>query len=289
MFGTGSVIWLAVAALAIVAACAHRMPRAAPEHGDRRLVRLITAATIITGSVLTMFLVYDFSVGRLLAQHAPQPLTIDLVGHQWWWEAVYEDSAPANRITTANEIHVPAGQAVQLKLSAADVIHSVWVPNLNGKQDLVPGYTSSLRFTVDTPGVYRGQCAEFCGLQHAKMALYIIADPPKKFAAWRAAQSASASPPGDSAEREGQNVFMGTGCPLCHNISGTTARGSVGPDLSHIASRMALAAGSLPNTPAELAGWIKDPSAIKPGTRMPALPLTPPELHALVAYMETLR
>jgi cytochrome c oxidase subunit 2 len=289
MFGAGSVIWLAVATLAIVAACVHRGTPGASGEDDRPLVRVITAGVIITAGILAVFLVYDFSVGRLLAQRPAQSLTISLVGHQWWWEVVYEDSEPARRITTANEIHIPAGQTVQFKLTAADVIHSFWVPNLDGKRDLIPGYTSTIWFRADTPGVYRGQCAEFCGLQHAKMALYIVAESPRDFAAWRAAQSASPPAPGDSAGRAGQNVFMATGCPLCHNIGGTTASATVGPDLSHVASRMTIAAGSLPNTPAQLAQWIRDPSAIKPGARMPALPLSPAELHALVAYLETLK
>jgi len=190
---------------------------------------------------------------------------------------------------TANEIHVPTGQPIQFKLRAADVIHSFWAPNLNGKRDLIPGYVSTLWFRADTPGVYRGQCAEFCGLQHAKMAFYIVAEPPVKFAAWLAAGSSTPNPPADTTVRYGQQVFLSSGCALCHSIGGTDARGTVGPDLTHFKSRSSIAAGSLPNTRANLTQWIENPAAFKPGVRMPALPYKPAELNALVSYLETLK
>jgi cytochrome c oxidase subunit 2 len=160
---------------------------------------------------------------------------------------------------------------------------------LNGKRDLIPGYSSTLWFRADTAGVYRGQCAEFCGLQHAKMGFYVVAESPERYATWRSLAGAPHGQPTDSESVNGQRVFMSSGCPLCHSIAGTDARGSVGPTLSHLMSRASLAAGTLPNTRANLANWIADPAAIKPGVRMPAFPLKPVERNAIVAYLETLK
>lgn len=304
MFGVGLIIWLGVAGLAIYVARGGRLGhggRRAPAGHEvdatsnlspdahARLKRVVSGALVATGLVLFAFLVYDFSVGRLLAQHPQRALTIDVVGHQWWWEVTYEDPDPSKRVGTANEIHVPTGEPIQFKLRAADVIHSFWAPNLNGKRDLIPGYVSTLWFQADTPGVYRGQCAEFCGMQHAKMAFYIVAEPPLKFAAWIAAGSSPPSPPTDSTLKYGQQVFLSSGCALCHSIGGTDARGTVGPDLTHFKSRSSIAAGTLSNTRANLTQWIENPSAFKPGVRMPALPFKPAELNALVSYLETLK
>jgi cytochrome c oxidase subunit 2 len=255
----------------------------------RRAERWVSVAAFVTVLILAGFLVYDFVAGRALAQHPQLALTIDVTGHQWWWEVQYEDPNPSKIVSTANEIHVPVGQPVQFKLRATDVIHSFWAPNLNGKRDLIPGYTTTLWFQADSAGIYRGQCAEFCGLEHAQMAFYIVAEPPVQFAAWLAAASAPHQPPTDSTLVAGQQVFMSSGCPLCHSIAGTEARGTVGPGLSHFKSRASLGAGTLSNTRANLALWISNPQAIKPGVRMPALPLKPAELNALVSYLETLK
>ena len=298
MFGVGLVIWLGVAGLAIYVARRGPSRRRGGEPDatvdvspdtHARLKRIVSGAVVATVLVLLFFLAYDFSVGRLLAQHPQRALTIDVVGHQWWWDVTYEDPDPSKRIGTANEIHVPTGEPIQFKLRAADVIHSFWAPNLNGKRDLIPGYVSSLWFQADTPGVYRGQCAEFCGMQHAKMAFYIVAEPPVKFAAWVAAGSAPHSPPTDPTLRYGQQVFLSSGCALCHSIAGTDARGTVGPNLSHFKSRSSIAAGTLSNTRANLTQWIENPAAFKPGVKMPALPFKPAELNAMVSYLETLK
>src|SRR5581483_5301132 len=162
-----------------------------------------------------------------------------------------------------------------IRLSSSDVIHSLWVPSLAGKKDLIPGHRTSLWLQADTPGVYRGQCAEFCGVQHAKMALLVIAEPPERYRTWLA--------------RRGLAVFLGSSCVLCHAIAGTPAASRMGPDLTHLASRRTLAAGSLPNRRGALAGWIADPQRIKPGSRMPPNPLGPGDLRALLAYLEGLR
>jgi cytochrome c oxidase subunit 2 len=256
-----------------------------------RAERVVSGGIFATILILGAFLAYDFSVGRALAVHPANALTIQVTGHQWWWDALYKDSDPSKQIETANEIHVPVGEPVQIELRAADVIHSFWAPNLNGKRDLIPGYESTLWFRADTAGIYRGQCAEFCGLQHAKMAFYIVAESRAKFAAWRAAASTPPPPPApaDSGLIAGQRVFMSSGCSLCHTIGGTDARATVGPDLTHLESRATLAAGALANTRANLTAWISHPNAIKPGVHMPAIPLDAPQLTALVSYLETLK
>jgi cytochrome c oxidase subunit 2 len=245
------------------------------------------AATVVT---LLVFFGYDLSIGRTLsAQPGAHPLTIEVTGHQWWWEVQYADTSAHGRFTTANEIHVPIGRPVLFLLSASDVIHSIWVPNLGGKKDLIPGYTQSVWFQADTPGVYRGQCAEFCGLQHAKMAMFVIADPPAQYDRWASQQRETASTPTDSVQRRGREVFMTTTCAMCHAIEGTEAGSHNGPDLTHLASRRTIAAGTLPNTRGHLAGWIVDPQGIKPGVRMPPNTLTPNDLDALLTYLQSLK
>ena len=216
-------------------------------------------------------------------------LHIEVTGHQWWWEVRYDDEDVSKVFTTANEIHVPVGKPVILTLKANDVIHSFWVPNLTGKADLIPGRTSTLRFRADQPGTYRGQCAEFCGHQHTFMAFQVIAQEPQDFESWRSAQQQPASEPQDARAVQGKRVFMQSPCAICHAIQGTDAQAINGPDLTHIASRKALAAGTLKNTPENLAKWITNPQGIKPGTNMPPTALAPEDLQALVAYLEELK
>lgn len=291
MFGVGGAVWIAVIALMLIALLRRKRsaePATAgvePPSARRAFVGWIAVA----GVILAGFLVYDFVLDRSLNGRASPELTIVVTGHQWWWEIEYEDSIPSQRLVTANEIHVPAGQLVRYTLRAADVIHSFWAPTLTGKRDLIPGYEASVSFRADTAGIYRGQCAEFCGLQHAQMAFYIVAQSPADFAAWRAATSAPSPPPTDSLASYGKSVFMSSGCALCHTIAGTDAWGTVGPTLSHVASRSTLAAGTLPNTRPNLMAWIANPAAIKPGTHMPAALLSGEELRGVVAYLETLR
>ncbi len=283
MFAVGGVIWIAVIVAMLIAIAR----RGDVDFGGRK--RGLTIFVAGTGIVLATFLAYDFAVGHDLAKRGAPTLTIGVTGHQWWWEIEYEDLRPSQRMVTANEIHVPTGQLIEFKLRAADVIHSFWAPNLNGKRDLIPGYASSQWFQADTPGVYRGQCAEFCGLQHAKMAFLVVAQTPTDYLAWRTASAAPHTPPADSIAATGLKVFLSSGCPLCHTIAGTDARGTVGPSLSHLASRQTLAAGTLLNTRANLMGWIVNPQALKPGVHMPAIPLKPAELNAVVTYLETLK
>lgn len=282
---------------AFLYATLHRRPlRPAPErpgvipsatHG--RLTRIVGGAVGVTAVILFVFLVSDFFVGRAQGAIPSQLMTVDVIGHQWWWEVQYPDRDPHQVVTTANEIHVPVGVPVQIRLSSRDVIHSFWVPNLRGKKDAVPGYGSALWFQADSAGVYRGQCAEFCGHEHAKMALLVVAEPRDAFSRWLEAQRQPALPPQDSLARAGRQVFLAGPCSSCHAIGGEPAFARLGPDLTHLASRRTLAAGTLPNTPGNLAGWIVDPQSVKPGAEMPANHLAPDQLQALLAYLETLK
>jgi cytochrome c oxidase subunit 2 len=262
-----------------------------PVEGDRPgMTRAVSLGTGVTVAILLVFLVYDLSVGRTTTGvPIRDPLTIELTGHQWWWEVTYSGPSPRDRFTTANEIHIPVGRPVLFVLNADDVIHSFWVPNLAGKKDLIPGRTTSVWFQADTPGVYRGQCAEFCGYQHAKMALFVVAEPTSQYRQWAEASLAQAAPPSDPAAVRGQQVFMKSSCALCHNIEGTLAGSHAGPDLTHLASRRTLAAGTIRNTRGNLAGWIVDPQRIKPGAHMPPNQLAPDDLEALLTYLQSLR
>jgi cytochrome c oxidase subunit 2 len=232
----------------------------------------------------------SFGTGRRLAATPPaEALQLRVTGHQWWWEVEYRDSVPNNWATTANEIHVPVGRPVVIELRSTDVIHSFWVPNLGVKRDMIPGDETSIWFQADSAGVYRGLCAEFCGYQHAKMAFEVVAEPPERFAAWLARQRDTASTPTDSIAARGQEVFLASTCVMCHAIGGTPAGSRVGPNLTHLASRRTIGAGSLPNTRGNLAGWIVDPQGIKPGARMPPNAIEPDDLQALLVYLERLQ
>lgn len=216
-------------------------------------------------------------------------LMIEAIGHQWWWEFRYIDTVSSRRVKTANELHLPVNRPVLIKGTSNDVIHSFWIPNLHGKKDLIPGQTMQLVLKPEKEGMYRGQCAEFCGHQHAKMGFWAIVESHEKFEQWVQKEIQPASEPLDSLPRRGKEVFMAYSCIMCHTIGGTSAGGNVAPDLTHFASRATIAAGSLPNNRGNLAAWILDPQSIKPGTKMPQNPLSPADLNALIAYLETLK
>jgi cytochrome c oxidase subunit II len=257
---------------------------------NRALGWSVGVATGVTTLILFAFLVTDVVVGRAItATPGKDAIQIRVTGHQWWWEVQYRDSLAQHWVTTANEIHVPVGRPVLLELRSTDVIHSFWPPNLSGKRDLIPGKENSLWIEADRPGVYRANCAEYCGLQHAKMSLEVVAEPADSFAGWLVAQRDTAATPSDSLSLRGQEVFLGSSCVMCHAIAGTPAGSRVGPDLTHLGSRRTLAGGTLPNTRGNLAGWILNPQAIKPGAKMPANSLSSQDLQALLAYLETLR
>ena len=294
MFWICSIVFVLVIAALLMALVRGRReaPSTSPDT-ERRLTRSVAAATIVTILLLFVLLVSSVSTGRAIAtlpgDQSGDPLVLQVTGRQWWWEIIYEDPIPSRRLTTANEIHIPVGRPVRIKTRSTDVIHSFWVPNLHGKRDLIPGYESEIWLQADRPGIYRGQCAEFCGLQHANMALLVIAEPAEKFRAWYEAGLQPARPPATPLAQRGKTVFESLPCPLCHNIAGTQSSGRTAPDLTHMASRLTLAAATLPNTRGHLGGWILDPQTIKPGNKMPAVALGSEDLEALLAYLEGLR
>jgi len=266
------------------------LPGPLPPEGRLRRNRVVAGAIGLTAVTLFMLLIASVSTGRAIASlGASNAPTIKVTGHQWWWEVKYQDPRPDRIVTTANEIHIPAGRPVLIELASADVIHSFWVPSLHGKRDLIPGHDSALWIEADRPGVYRGFCAEFCGHQHAHMGLLVIADPPERFAAWYSAQLQTPPPPATPLQQRGRQIVQSVPCSVCHTIQGSQATGSLGPDLTHLASRRTIAAASLPNTDETLGGWILDPQKPKPGCQMPANSLSAGDLQAVLAYLESLQ
>jgi cytochrome c oxidase subunit 2 len=244
-------------------------------------------ALVVVG--LTILIVVSFLVDRRLAEAGPRPLNIKVTANQWWWAIEYQDADASQTLRTANELHLPLGRAAHVELHSNDVIHSFWVPNLTGKEDLIPGQVNRLVMTPRRTGQFRGQCAEFCGLQHAHMALDVTVDTPEQFEAWRRAQLQVPPPPVQPDLVVGQQLFVSKACVMCHTIQGTIAAAVTGPDLSHVASRKTIAAGALVNTQANLGRWIDDPTRIKPGTNMPKVKLTGDELAQVTAYMASLK
>lgn len=253
--------------------------------------KLIFAGGVALPTVtLTLLLVYTLTATKdLRATDALAEHDIEVIGHRWWWEIRYLGAEPQTHFTTANELHLPRGKRIRVKVSTVDVIHSLWVPSLAGKIDLIPGRANEMVFEPTALGVYRGQCAEYCGEQHARMALYVVVHEPGEFEAWRAREAAPATMPSDPLLRAGHDVFMDAACVYCHTIRGTAAQGSFGPDLTHIGSRLSIAAGTLPANRGNLAAWVVHAQQIKPGNLMPSLHvLTGEELRALSAYLEAL-
>jgi cytochrome c oxidase subunit 2 len=266
------------------------MPWDAPE--DRRWI-IIGGFTIPVIVLATIFVVMLRSMAAFPMGDGdmhPAPADIVVTGHQWWWEIEYTDGDVDQHVVTANELHVPTGRPVDIELHAHDVIHSFWVPNLHGKVDVVPGLVNRIRIEADQPGIYQGQCAEYCGPQHAHMLLAVKAEAPADFEAWLQALRAPASPPADEAARLGQRLFMTRQCVLCHTIRGTDAHGQVGPDLTHIGSRMGIAANTLPNNRATLSAWVTHAQSLKPYAEMPNITaFRGDELQQLVAYLQGLK
>jgi cytochrome c oxidase subunit 2 len=264
--------------------------RAASPAEDRRLmVTLIIWGAMITVGLFSLTIM-SFITDRSLLHAAEQPqINLTVTAHQWWWEVEYEDDNASHRFKTANEIHLPVNTQVRVTLMADDVIHSFWVPNLHGKVDLIPGRTNEIRLQPIRVGRYRGECAEFCGTQHAHMAFDVVVQTVEDYAAWRTQQLAEARAPTDATAAQGQAVFLSGACGSCHNISGTDAMGTNGPDLSHLASRLTLAAGSLPNNNDNMQRWLQDPQSIKSGNHMPTVSLAAADRDALVAYLGSLQ
>jgi cytochrome c oxidase subunit 2 len=259
-------------------------------HAEPRLRRNVILATAVSAILLVVLIVADFLTDRRLSSlPLKDAVNVEVGGHMWWWSARYGDTDVSRMFETANELVIPVGRPVVVTLKAGDVIHSFWVPNLHGKKDMIPGRTSQIHLRADKPGLYRGQCAEFCGFEHAMMALDVRALPPAEYEAWAEKQRQPAPEPATDLAKQGLKVFLSRTCVMCHTIQGTTAGARVGPDLTHVAGRRMLAAGALPNTPQHLAAWITDPQKIKPGSNMPPTELTPDELQALLAYLGTLK
>jgi len=287
-----SIVYLTVIGV-LVWSLLRRRRQAEPLDGEGRREqhcwRLIGVGVALTVVTLITLALADFVGQRRLSAHPADGMRIVLTGHQYWWEVEYDEVDPSQRVRTANEIHIPVGRPVEFVLTSRDVIHSFWLPSLMGKKDLIPGHTNTEVVIASRPGIFTGQCAEFCGLQHAQMRLALTAEAPQDFERWRQHQLSEGSPPASESERRGQTVFMKTSCILCHTIAGTPAGATVGPDLTHLASRGTIAAGTLSNTPANLASWILEPQRMKPGAMMPATSLPPQDLAALTTYLGSLR
>ncbi|MGV3486129.1 MAG: cytochrome c oxidase subunit II [Planctomycetaceae bacterium] len=260
-----------------------RQPREseAPARDGRRFI--LIGGVILPALILVPMLIYSLSATAALRMRE-SGLTIRVVGHRWWWEVQYPD----HDIAIANELYIPSGEPVRLELTSADVIHSFWVPQLQGKMDMMPGQTTAFWIQADKPGRYRGQCAEYCGLQHAHMAFVVEALPPERFVDWINRQQAGESKTLSAELQRGQDLFFKHGCAVCHAIEETDARGTAGPDLTRFAFRQTLAAGTLPNTTDNLLAWLADPQSIKPGANMPPTHATAEELKAIAAYLQSL-
>jgi cytochrome c oxidase subunit II len=288
-----AIVWTAVVIALLIALVRRRRERLDPLDLDPstewRGLRVIAALSSATAAVVIALALLSYFPQRTVFARPDDSIPIRVVGHQWWWEIEYGAATPDRLFTTANEIRVPVGKPVTVTLETTDVIHSFWVPSLMGKMDLINNQTNTLHFTAERPGVYRGQCAEFCGLQHAFMGMLVIASSAEDYEAWHAKQLEPAAAPQSALDRRGEELFRRRGCALCHTIEGTSAGGRLGPDLTHLASRQSLAAARLPMTAAALAAWISDPQHLKPGSFMPAQRLSGDELTALVSYLSILK
>ncbi|WP_372619129.1 c-type cytochrome [Falsiroseomonas sp.] len=284
-------LWIALpVALLATAALAHAL--LFPQHrlGPRAARWMVVGGGLALPGIALTAMLLVLPRGPLPAAAEAGP-TIEIVARQFWWEIRYAGPAPgAPAVVTANELHIPAGVPVRLRLTSRDVIHGFAIPALGGAADLVPGRTEELVLRADAPGAFRAACYAFCGVQHAHMALPVLAMPRDEWQTWLRAQAAAAAAPQAGPALQGRDIFIASGCGSCHAVRGHGADGEAGPDLTHFASRETIGAGMLPNTRAALTGWIAATQQIKPGAKMPSFHLlTGPELHALATYLEGLR
>lgn len=283
--------WGAVAIMVLVIVltlyATFRSPaRRRPIHATRFIVLGGIAFPVV---VLSALLGYTIAIGNSLIAQSDDALRIEVVGKQWWWEVRYPEQDGRSGFVTANEIRLPAGRPVEIAVVSDDVIHSFWVPALAGKVDMIPGRVNHVSFTADTPGTYRGQCAEFCGAQHARMAIFVVVESEADYTAWARVQGEPAEAPRTPMRARGQQAFVDYGCVACHTVRGHAPGGEVGPDLTHVGSRLSLAAGTLPNNQGTLAGWIGASQELKPGNLMPSFrELDGETLRAVAAYLEGL-
>jgi cytochrome c oxidase subunit II len=304
MFVISAVVVLVVTGLILIGALRRTHP--SPSNPDR-IPRWSTRMIVLGGVVLPvaiLSLLWVLTLHDMAANSEPDrptALTVEVVAIQWWWEVRYPEFGG---LVTANEVHIPAGQPVRLLLTTKDVIHSFWVPQVMGKMDTITGRVNETWMQADRPGIYRGQCAEYCGAQHANMALYVVAHRPADFQAWVARERRAAAASTDAEAAEGREVFVSSPCAACHTIRGVSQARQIGqtfrfdqnrpftaaygPDLTHFGSRLSIGAGTVPNTRGNLGGWLIDAQTIKPGSRMPPIQLSGDELQALIAYLESL-
>ena len=287
LFAGAAVIFVAVVALAVYAVVAGR---GRPAWMAR--TRFIVAAGIVFPLIVLTGLLIRAFMPAAEADGGPGSavLRIEVVGEQWWWRVHYLNSDGSRFFATANEIRIPVGQRVEFALRSADVIHSFWVPALAPKLDMIPGRVNRLVLSADRPGEFRGQCAEYCGGPHARMALFVIAMPPSEFEAWRAQQRRPAVRAATPATQRGESAFRDRGCGVCHEVRGSPGSGARGPDLTHVASRVSLGAGTLRMSPGAFAAWVGSSQHIKPDNLMPAFDMLPAdEIGAIAAYLESLK
>jgi cytochrome c oxidase subunit 2 len=292
-----AIMYLLVTGFMIAAILRRRRARPANVAEERRhhesdpLMRTVLLGwSALIGIGLVALAVVSFFGDRSMASAAADPkLSVTVTANQWWWDVRYNAADNSKVLRTANELHLPVGVPVHIYLKTNDVIHSFWVPSLAGKQDLIPGRVNDITITPEKVGTYRGQCAEFCGAQHAHMALTVDVESYGDFLKWWEHQLQPAPAPATPLAQTGYNFVTNRNCGACHNIAGTPASGTVGPDLSHLASRRTIAAGTMPMSEGNLYGWVADPQSIKAGNHMPTIGLEPDQLHAVVAYLETLK
>ena len=295
IFWVSVVVWVLVIGYLLLAVrhaprAPHREAPHMPPGNDAPLLGSVAVATALTVVTLFVILIAAVFTGRAMAgQRDDTALVLQVKGYQWWWDIEYQHPDPSQRVRTSNEIHIPVGRTVAVKLLGSDVIHSFWVPSLAPKQDLIPGHEAYVWLRADKPGLYRGQCAEFCGVQHAHMAFTVQAEPSDDFERWIQAQRQTANAPASPLAERGKNLMEQRQCAMCHQILGTALGARTGPDLTHIASRPTIGAGTLLMSRDNLKLWIDDPQRFKPGTKMPSLHLAPEDLEAVVSYLEGLK
>lgn len=292
MIITATIVYVGVMALFVAGMMRNRdRDPAAVDLTERGTGLIVWGGGVMPVIVLTMvFVVGLVAMGRFPAEAGARAPRYTITGHQWWWQVDYNDPDLPGSFTTANELHVPVGETVRIRLVSADVIHSFWVPGLQGKIDLIPGDTNEIRIHAEKAGTYRGQCAEFCGVQHANMAFTVVAENPQLYAAWLARQQSPAQQPTDSLAALGQTLVTNGPCAMCHTLRGTAAQGQVAPDLTHVGSRLTLAAGTLPNNLGTMEAWIANAQSLKPGTKMPTITqFSGEQLRAVATYLEQMK
>jgi cytochrome c oxidase subunit 2 len=290
MLGAGAIVLLGALGMLLIGYITRKRP-GLPFFGTRESVPqvmvLLFGIAIPAVVLVVLFAVADVYLVGKTSPPSPKTtaMTIHVIGRQWWWEVDY----PGTGVVTANEIHIPTRTRINVVVTTGDVIHSFWVPSLNRKIDMIPGRINRVLLYASNPGAYRGQCSQFCGLEHARMAMWVFAQPKAQFEAWLHGQERVAAAPRTNAERLGEAYFLSDQCASCHTIAGTPAQGDVGPNLTHVGSRTTLAALTIPNTPYWMSKWIANPQAIKPGVQMPDLGVPPAQIKDIVAYLESLK